>query len=267
MGWGVAWGVVFQRRLSLGGFDGCGSFDAGRSLRFRSGTMRNTLKARPVANTMDVPVFRSMAFHRPRLNGSANFSCDHLRGPAERRLRHAVTVLRNNVGNFTFSDKRTTGVSIFSLLGINSRVVVSSSVCNNARHVIGSIFNGCNVRRADISLNSLSTIGTTVGPGAGVVFVRAPAGPIVGITSVRRLSGVTGRVNTLAIISGAFLAPCFRGPLGLNTSVIARSSAGCLNKRGSAVSNVIIIHSGRRLMGGVHVRVGSRNDRLTPVSS
>lgn len=91
-----------------------------------------------------------------------------------------------------------------------------------------------------MSAASLTTITTTVRPGAHLILVRAPSGPRLTIASVRTITSLTRRTGTCLTYSGAISSPVVRRPLGYKTSFIVRTAAGCLTNRDSMVKKTIV---------------------------
>lgn len=157
-----------------------------------------------------------------------------------------MTVLRNNITNVLASDNRTTGFcTIFGVTDTNSRIISDTTVCNNAFGLFGIAVHGLNVGFAFISpATDRSRVRTTVRPGAGYVFNRAVSGPDLSVVSVRAFTGITRGGKVPLVVSGAFTAPVGYEPFRFKYSVIARSAAGCVRNRTSAVNNTVISDNG-----------------------
>lgn len=121
----------------------------------------------------------------------------------------------------------------------------STAVCNNAFGLLGIAVHGVNISIAFISPETdRRRVGTTFHSGAGTVFNRAVTGPSLSMLSVRGFTGVTRSRKIPLVISGAFPAPVGYHPFRFNTSVMARSAAGCVRNRTSAVNKYIISDNG-----------------------
>lgn len=205
------------------------------------------------SNTETIPVCRAASCifggsSRTRTHftlGSTNGVCNELAGSARSMFRGEVTTLRNKITTLTATSNTTTvSCAVHSLTITNSRIITSGAVCNNACGLLRRALPSCNVAAAFMSPSSVDGFRGTVRSGAGLLCVRALNGPGSGITSVRRVTGMTRGCGVPLIISGAFTAPCLMEPVRCNTSVIIRSTAGFVNNRNATVNKMVISDNG-----------------------
>lgn len=176
-----------------------------------------------------------------------------------------VSSLRKTSSDVTYSAKVTTVKVYLRLFKRNGRVLYARSLCNKAIQVFRDVNRGEKLGFSCVSASSVSLMEGGVEGRAGTLCVRAPDGPAVEVASFTRVEGLTSRFKLLVLTSGAFLSPCFRGPLRLNTSVMMRDKAGFLKKRGSILTKFIYIGKGR-LSRGLHCACGAINYDLSPFS-
>lgn len=214
---------------------------------FGAKLLRNAGRGCP-RNTARIPVCRDDTFQRSGTRslrgvfsgGGVNFSCAEVGGPAMRSFRGQIAVLRSKVNDITYTSKVTTLAGTFlGVLRTKSRVITTYKLCNKAIRLFSSL-GPFKVSMGCIGRGGPRTFRTRVARGAQLIFTRAVNGPGLSIASVRTITRITRGRSMPLVMSGAITAPCLVRPLGLKTSVIIRSSSGCVGKDDSTVDNVLI---------------------------
>lgn len=164
-----------------------------------------------------LPVMRDAAFHCAddsrvkelfSLRRSKCF-CAELRGPAGSTMTTGVYSVRKKMTTVLASSKRTTGFcTVVGVTRRNSRVMYTSTLCNNACGLFTRAVHGVNIGTAFMSPSyARRRLGTTFRRGAGTIFKRAVTGPTLAVFSFRGFTGTTRTRGMPLVMSGAFTAP------------------------------------------------------------
>lgn len=216
--------------------------------------LRGKFGNRGIFNSALAPVCRIDTFSRDstrRLRGifggeTPNCTCSQVNGPAMASFRGEVTSVRGNINTITYSSNVTTiAVTLLGVLRSNSRMVTDTNLFNKAVSLFKSL------RPFKVIAQCIGGIATRrvrplVGRGAGTIFTRLVNGPKLRVTSLSTMSRLIRSRNIPLVVSDAATAPCLVRPFRRNTSVIIRSSSGCVGNNKGSVDKVVISDNGFR---------------------
>lgn len=181
------------------------------------------------------PIYQTATFAHPGLGESTGYDYSRVQNPTRKQLESIVGYLENGRDALAFSSGMAAIATLMELLKPGDHFIIDSDLYGGSVRLFNeiSVKNGLTYTSANLSVDDIRPL---LRENTRMVYLETPTNPMMNVTDIQELSGITRERGILLVVDNTFLSPYFQNPLDLGADVV--------------------IHSGTKFLGGHHDTIG-----------
>lgn len=186
-------------------------------------------------HAISFPIYQTATFSRSRLGEESGFDYTRQSNPTRSQLESVMAGLENAEHAIVFSSGMAAISAVMNLFEPGDHIIVDADLYGGSVRLFDSVCrkSGIDFTTADISTEDVSEY---IKENTKAVYLETPTNPMMHVTDIEKLAGVTKRKGLILIVDNTFLSPYFQNPLDNGAD--------------------IVIHSGTKYIGGHHDTIG-----------
>ena len=194
-------------------------------------------------HAISFPIYQTATFSRSRLGEESGFDYTRQTNPTRSQLESVAAGLENAEEAVAFSSGMAAVSAVMNLFAPGDHVIVDMDLYGGSVRLFDQVCKkyGIEFSTADCSSEDVSGY---IRENTKAVYLETPTNPMMHVTDIKKLAGLTKSRNILLIVDNTFLSPYFQNPLDLGAD--------------------IAVHSGTKYIAGHHDTIGGfvmTNDR------
>ena len=185
-------------------------------------------------NAISYPIYQTATFSHRNVGEQTGFDYTRQSNPTRQQVESVVAFLENAEHALAFSSGMAAVAAVMELFHPGDHLIVDEDLYGGSIRLFNTINakNGIEFTVADVSKG----IEEYIRPETRAVYLETPTNPMMHVTDIRELAGITKAHGILLIVDNTFLSPRFQNPLDLGAN--------------------IVLHSGTKYIAGHHDTIG-----------
>ena len=178
------------------------------------------------------PIYQAATFRHPGLNNSTGYDYSRAQNPTREEAEKTLAILEGGKEAIGFS----TGVSAITacihLFKNGDHIILSDDLYGGTYRLFEEIYKDFGLEATFVDTTDVKNIINAIKGNTQAVFIETPSNPMMKVTDIKEVAGITMKNNILLIVDNTFLTPYYQKPLELGAD--------------------LVIHSGTKYLGGHH---------------
>ncbi|MGE5494977.1 MAG: trans-sulfuration enzyme family protein [Burkholderiales bacterium] len=193
------------------------------------------------AGAISVPIFQSATFSHPGVGKSTGFDYSRQQNPTREHLEKTMAALEGGADALAFSTGMAAVTALMELFSPGDHIIASDDLYGGTHRLFRHISqkNGIAVDFANTS--DAGNIETLLRPQTKAVFIETPTNPMMQITDIAAVAGITKRHGLLLIVDNTFLTPYFQQPIKLGADIVVHSGTKYLGGHNDTLAGFLVV--------------------------
>lgn len=186
------------------------------------------------------PIYQTAAFAHKGVGESTGYDYSRMQNPTREQLEKTVAALEKGIDAIGFSSGMAAIAAVMELFAPGDHVIIDADLYGGSVRLFQNIVakKGIVFSRVDLSKEEISSYITER---TKAVFLETPTNPMMHVTDLKKLSGITKPRKILLIIDNTFLSPYFQNPLELGADIVIHSGTKYLNGHNDAIAGFTVV--------------------------
>ena len=186
------------------------------------------------------PIYQTATFAHKGVGESTGYDYSRMQNPTREQLEKTVAALEKGIDAIGFSSGMAAIAAVMELFAPGDHVIIDADLYGGSVRLFQNIVakKGIVFSRVDLSKEEISSYITER---TKAVFLETPTNPMMHVTDLKKLSGITKPRKILLIIDNTFLSPYFQNPLELGADIVIHSGTKYLNGHNDAIAGFTVV--------------------------
>src|SRR5262245_40351686 len=168
----------------------------------------------PATGAVAPPIHLSTTFERAPDGGyPLSFSYSREDNPNRRALEQCLAALEGGKEALAFSSGLAVVTALAQGLEPGDHILAPDDVYYGVRKVIGEVFGKSGLEASYVDMTDLDAVRAAVRPSTRLVWVETPSNPLMKISDLSEIAGISRRANAISVCDGTFTTPILQRPL------------------------------------------------------
>jgi cystathionine gamma-synthase len=187
------------------------------------------------------PIYQTATFKHLGLNQSTGYDYSRTLNPTREKLEKTIAILENGTAGFAFSTGMAAISAVLELFSPGDEIIVTDDLYGGTYRIFEEIYGkkGYVFRYADT--RNIKNIESVINKKTKAVFLETPSNPMMKVSDITEIAGLSRKNNLLTIVDNTFLSPYFQKPLELGADIVVHSGTKFLGGHNDALSGLVVV--------------------------
>lgn len=214
---------------------------------------------------MSPPIYQASTFKQ---NGVGNFTYEYARtgNPTREALETLIADLEKGKRGFAFASGMAAIAAVMDLFQTGDHILITDDVYGGTYRYMTKILNKRNIDVTFTDSSNLADVKENIRPETKAIFIETPTNPLLKITDIEALAGISKENNVTLIVDNTFTTPYWQSPIELGANIVIHSATKYLGGHSDLVAGLVIVDD-EELGEAVHFIQNATGGVLAPHDS
>ena len=204
----------------------------------------------PATGAVRAPIHLATTFERgadgryPR-----GYSYTRAGNPNRCALEQAVAALEGGEEAVAFASGSAATLAVFSLAAAGHRIVCSSDCYHGTAKQLRELLPRWGAVVEFVDTTDLAAVERALEPGAALLWVETPSNPLLRVSDIAALAGLTHARGALLGCDNTFSSPVLQQPLALGADIVMHSTTKFLGGHSDVLGGVVVVREQGETLG------------------
>ena len=186
------------------------------------------------------PIYQTATFSHPGLGQSTGYDYTRMQNPTREQLEKTVAALEKGCDCIAFSSGMAAITTVMELFGPGDHLIVDADLYGGTIRLFNNISqkNGISITYINCSKEDVKAY---IRENTRAVFIETPTNPMMNVTDIKALAGITKENRLLLIVDNTFLSPYLQNPLTLGADIVIHSGTKYLAGHNDTIAGFAVV--------------------------
>jgi cystathionine beta-lyase/cystathionine gamma-synthase len=195
----------------------------------------------PRTGAVAVPVYQTSTYAQDGLGKNKGYEYARSQNPTREALEANLASLENGTHGFAYASGLAATTNLLCLLKAGDHVVASNNMYGGTFRLFDQVFQNFGLTATYVDTSDLSAVEAALQPSTRLVFVETPTNPLLTITDLTAVAGITAKHGAISVCDNTFATPYLQRPLEFGIDVALHSTTKYLNGHSDMVGGSLIV--------------------------
>jgi cystathionine gamma-lyase/cystathionine beta-lyase/cystathionine gamma-lyase/homocysteine desulfhydrase len=188
----------------------------------------------PTTGAVVVPIYQTSTYLQEELGKNKGYEYSRTGNPTR-------TALEGGHGALAFASGMAATNAVLTLLKSGDHVVCSEGAYGGTPRLFDSVLKRFGLEFTYVDTSDAGRVQAALRPSTRMVFVETPTNPLMKITDLSAVAGLTRPRQILLVVDNTFLSPYFQRPLKFGADIVVHSTTKYLNGHSDGVGGAAVL--------------------------
>jgi cystathionine beta-lyase/cystathionine gamma-synthase len=196
----------------------------------------------PSTGAVTVPIYQTSTYAQEGLGKHKGFEYARTQNPTRMALERNLAALECGKAGYCFASGMAAINATMTLLAAGDHVVVSDNTYGGTFRLFDKVLKKFGLEFTYVDTRYPGRIEAAIRPATRMVFVETPTNPVMSLTDIRAVAGITRPRGIRLVVDNTFMSPFFQRPLELGADIVVHSTTKYLNGHSDSVGGAVILN-------------------------
>src|SRR5215813_2897524 len=196
----------------------------------------------PSTGAVSVPIYQTSTYAQEGLGKHKGFEYARTQNPTRMALEKNLAALEGGKAGFCFASGMAAINATMTLLAAGDHVVVSDNTYGGTFRLFDKVLKNFGLEFTYVDTRYPERIEQAIRPNTRLVFVETPTNPVMSLTDIQAVAGITRPRGIRLVVDNTFMSPYFQRPLELGAGIVIHSTTKYLNGHSDSVGGAVILN-------------------------
>ena len=191
---------------------------------------------------VNVPIYQTSTYEQKGLGENTGWEYSRTGNPTRAALEALIAELEGGVAGFAFGSGMAAITAVLSLFRTGDTVMISSNVYGGTFRVLDKIFKNFGIGYSIEDTTNLEALEDRITPDVKAILVESPANPLLTVTDLAAVAGITRKHGILTIVDNTFMTPYLQRPIELGADIVIHSATKYLGGHSDVVAGLAVVN-------------------------
>ncbi|MBI4979599.1 MAG: aminotransferase class I/II-fold pyridoxal phosphate-dependent enzyme [Spirochaetes bacterium] len=189
---------------------------------------------------VSTPIYQSATFRHPGVGQSTGFDYSRTANPTRSVLEETLASLEGGDKAFAFSSGMAAITAVLSIFSKGDHIIVSDDLYGGTYRLFETVFKRFGITASYVDTSRPDAVLGAVTVNTKAVFIETPTNPMMKITDIRAIAGISHESNALLIVDNTFMTPYLQRPIHCGADIVVHSGTKYLGGHNDVLSGIIV---------------------------
>ena len=195
----------------------------------------------PSTGAVVVPIYQTSTYVQEELGKHKGYEYSRTGNPTRTALERNMAVLEGGHSALAFASGMAAINAVLTLLKSGDHVVCSEGAYGGTPRLFNAVLKNFGLGFTYVDTTRGENVARALRPNTRMVYVETPTNPLMKITDLAAVAGVTRPRKLLLVVDNTFLSPFFQKPLQFGADIVVHSTTKYLNGHSDGVGGVAVL--------------------------
>ncbi len=192
---------------------------------------------------VNVPIYQTSTYKQVHLGEHKGYEYSRTGNPTREALERLIAELEEGRHGFAFASGMAATTAVLHLFKTGDKILISENVYGGTFRVLDKIFRSFGLSYGIVNTTDIEILEQAITDDVKAVFIESPANPLMTVTDIRAVAGVTHKHNKLLIVDNTFMTPYLQKPLALEADIVVHSATKYLGGHSDLIAGLAVINA------------------------
>src|SRR5215475_4182267 len=196
----------------------------------------------PSTGAIITPIYQTSTYVQEELGKHKGYEYARTQNPTREALERNIANIESGTAGFAFASGMAAIGAIATLLKAGDHVVVSDNTYGGTFRLFDKVLKNFGLEFTYVDTRYPERIEQAIRPNTRLVFVETPTNPVMSLTDIQAVAGITRPRGIRLVVDNTFMSPYFQRPLELGAGIVIHSTTKYLNGHSDSVGGAVILN-------------------------
>jgi cystathionine beta-lyase len=191
---------------------------------------------------VNVPIYQTSTYRQEQLGKHKGYEYSRTGNPTREALEKLIADLEQGLHGLAFASGMAATTAVLTLFETGDKILISKNVYGGTFRVLDKIFSQFGIRYDIVDTTDLKILENALSDEVKAVFIESPANPLMTVTDIEAVAGVTKKHGKLLIVDNTFMTPYLQRPLTLGADIIVHSATKYLGGHSDLIAGLVVVN-------------------------
>ncbi|MCR5624006.1 MAG: PLP-dependent aspartate aminotransferase family protein [Lachnospiraceae bacterium] len=212
------------------------------TLKINSLLIHGGIDGDETTGAVNVPVYQTSTYKQDGLGKTRGWEYSRTGNPTRAALEKLIADLEQGKYGLAFASGLAAINTVLSLFKAGDKLIVSDNIYGGTFRILDNVFKNFGITYEIVDTSNLAAIEEKIDESVKAIYVESPANPLLTITDIEAVSGISHKYGKLLIVDNTFLTPYLQRPLTLGADIVIHSGTKYLGGHSDTVSGLVVVN-------------------------
>lgn len=190
---------------------------------------------------VNVPIYQTSTYKQEQLGKHKGYEYSRTGNPTREALETLIADLEMGSYGLAFASGMAATTAVLTLFETGDKILISKNVYGGTFRVLDKIFSKFGIYYDIVDTTDLVILEKALSEEVKAVFIESPANPLLAVTDIEAVAGVTKKLGKLLIVDNTFMTPYLQRPLTLGADIVIHSATKYLGGHSDLIAGLVIV--------------------------
>ena len=189
--------------------------------------------------SISYPIYQTATYAHPGVGKSTGYDYSRPQNPTRERLEKVVVSIENGTDALALSSGMAAIAMMMELFSPGDHLIVDADLYGGSIRLFENVSrkNGIQITSIDCYKENIEEY---INDNTKGVYIETPTNPMMNVTDIEKVSGITKKHDLLLIVDNTFLSPYFQNPLDLGADIVVHSGTKYLSGHNDTLAGFLV---------------------------
>lgn len=196
----------------------------------------------PSTGAIMTPIFQTSTYVQAAPGEHKGFEYARSQNPTRKALEEAFALIENGQFGLAFSSGVAATDAVMKLLQPGDEVICANDMYGGTYRLFTRIFEKFGIRFKYIDTTRVDQVEAAITGNTRLIWLETPTNPLMNITDIRAVAGLTRPRNILLAVDNTFASPYLQNPLDLGADLVMHSATKYLGGHSDVIQGCLVMN-------------------------
>ncbi len=191
---------------------------------------------------VNVPIYQTSTYRQEQLGKHKGYEYSRTGNPTREALEKLIADLEQGFHGLAFASGMAATTAVLTLFETGDKILISKNVYGGTFRVLDKIFRQFGIRYDIVDTTDLKIFEDALSHEVKAIFIESPANPLMTVTDIEAVAGVTKKHGKLLIVDNTFMTPYLQRPLTLGADIVVHSATKYLGGHSDLIAGLVVVN-------------------------
>ena len=194
----------------------------------------------PSTGAIITPIYQTSTYVQEELGKHKGYEYARTQNPTRFALEQNLAAIEGGKAAYAFASGMAAIDAITTLLKAGDHVVVTDNTYGGTFRLFDKVLTKYGLEFSYVDTSSPELIEEAIRPGTRMLFIETPTNPVLRLTDLARVAGISKAHDIRLVVDNTFASPCLQRPIEFGADLVMHSTTKYLNGHSDSVGGIVI---------------------------
>jgi cystathionine gamma-lyase/cystathionine beta-lyase/cystathionine gamma-lyase/homocysteine desulfhydrase len=186
------------------------------------------------------PIYQTSTYVQEAVGKHKGYEYARTQNPTRAALEANIAAIEGGKAGYAFASGMAAISAIMTMLKQGDHVVVTDNTYGGTFRLFDKVLTKFGLEFSYVDTSNLDRVREAVRPNTKMIFVETPTNPVLRLTDLAGVAGISRAANCVFVVDNTFASPVLQRPIEFGADLVVHSTTKYLNGHSDSVGGVVV---------------------------